>query len=456
MASDLTWTPAWRLREMIAQKELSPVEVVDHFLSRIEALEPRLKAFAHLDPEGARRQAKAAEAAVMAGDALGPLHGVPMAVKSHIEVTDYPRPAPPISISGISRQDDLPVERLRRAGAVIVGHNSMPTFTPQGALDLEALARNPWDLARVPGASSSGGAAAVASGMLPAVLGTDGGGSTRLPSAYCGLVGVHPTDRSVPRLIDPEHFEPHIGWTVGPMTRDVLDAATILSVIAGPDGRDPLCLPVDLANPLSSLDDGARGMRLAWSSDLGFASSYFGEATLQTIETLRSAAMALTSTGAIVEETTEIWEDYVESADLYQAVFPDVPLMGLPPLQVTAAQWDAATALRQRNWTKFERLFRDFDLLLCPAQHVVAPTFETFRELFAGGPPDFAKVRAITIYLGMFNWLGFPAAAVGCGFVEGMPVALQIVGPPGSDAKILRLARAMRQAFPRDERPTLD
>lgn len=455
MSAELTWAPAWRLQELIKAKEVSPLEVMDHFLGRIEEFGPRLKAFDHLDLGGARRQAKQAEAAVLAGETLGPLHGVPMTVKNHIEVEGFPRPAPPVSIGGVSRHDDIPVERLRRAGAIIVGQNTMPAFLASGTLDLDALARNPWDLDRIPGASSSGGAASVAAGLVPAVLGTDGGGSTRLPAAFSGLVGMHPTDRSVPRMINPEHFHVNIGYTVGPIARDVRDAATVLSVIAGPDALDPLALSVDLPDPLVGLDDGAAGMRLAWSDDLGFARAYAVEETPRVIAQIRSAAFALRGTGATVEETAEQWEDYGSGASVYDLIFPDA-ILGGGSTKPTAEQWEAATRLRQRNWGRFQALFREYDLLVCPAQTSIAPTFEEFRRTVGvDGPPDVTRVRSVTIYLGMFNWLGFPAAAVCCGFVDGMPVAVQIVGPPGSDAKILRLAHAMRRAFPQDERPAI-
>ncbi|WP_257555991.1 amidase [Sphingobium sp. CFD-2] len=265
---ELSWAPAWQIAELVQSRQISPVEVIDRTLTKIEALNPTLKAFVHIDADHARAAAKAAEAAVLSGNPLGPLHGVPMAVKSHLDVAGWPRPIRPIGIGGTARHDEICVERLRRAGAIIVGLNSMPTFTLEGAPEFDKLSRNPWDLSRIAGASSSGAGASVAAGMIPAAIGTDGGGSTRLPSAFCGLVGMHPTERSVPKRVDPEHFELHIGWTAGPITRDSRDAATILSVIAGPDGRDPLGPGVPLDSPLDGLDRGVSDMRFAWTDDL--------------------------------------------------------------------------------------------------------------------------------------------------------------------------------------------
>ena len=177
MADELTWVPAWRISERIRAKEVSPVEVLEHFLGRIEQHQGTLRAFVHLDEGRARQDAKAAESAVLEGEELGPLHGIPMAVKSHLDIEGLPQ-TPPFG-TDIAKDDDLIVERLRGAGAVIVGHTGMPIYASDGSFDYEATARNPWDPSRTPGISSAGSAAAVAAGLLPVALGSDGGGSTR-------------------------------------------------------------------------------------------------------------------------------------------------------------------------------------------------------------------------------------------------------------------------------------
>jgi Asp-tRNA(Asn)/Glu-tRNA(Gln) amidotransferase A subunit family amidase len=305
VTEDLTWTPAWRIRELVGTRQVSPVEVTEHFLGRIEQHEPVLQAFANVNPDRVRLQAKAAEAAVLVGEDLGPLHGVPTAVKSHIDIEGRPRPGF-VFWHGVAQRDDLTVERLRAAGAVIVGHTVMPVMNNIGEYDWDALARNPWDPARVPGASSSGSAAAVAAGLLPVGLGSDGGGSSRLPAAYSGIVGVHPTGGLVP-WVDHRPWAVRIGTTIGPMARDVRDAATVLSVIAGPDGRDHMGLKIELPDPRSELDRGAAGLRLAWTDDFGFASFYGVEESPRVIGRIRDAAFALNSIGATVEETNECW-----------------------------------------------------------------------------------------------------------------------------------------------------
>ena len=197
MSEELTWAPAWRIRELIGAKEVSPVEVTDHFLGRIEQHEPVLQAFANVDPERVRHQAKAAEAAVLSGDDLGPLHGVPMAVKVHIDIEGLPRPGY-VFWHGVARRDDPAVERLRTAGAVIVGHTVMPVSNSDGEFDWDAGRGTRGTPAACPASSSAGSAAAVAAGLLPVAVGSDGGGSSRLPAVFSGIVGVHPTGGLVP------------------------------------------------------------------------------------------------------------------------------------------------------------------------------------------------------------------------------------------------------------------
>jgi Asp-tRNA(Asn)/Glu-tRNA(Gln) amidotransferase A subunit family amidase len=449
MADDLTWAPAWRIEELIRSQEVSPVEVLEHFLARIEEHDGVLRAFDRFD-ERARADAKAAESAVLAGEDLGPLHGIPMAVKAHLDIAGLPQTFP--FGSGIAEKDDLVVERLRGAGAVIVGHTGMPVYSSDGNFDYEATARNPWDPFRTPGISSAGTAAAVAAGLLPVALGSDGGGSSRLPAAYSGLVGVHPTGGLVPWL---GALATSATSTIGPLSRDALDAATVLSVIAGPDGRDQVGLHVDLPDPRSQLDHGAEGLRLAWTDDLGFALDYAVDESERVIRHIRKAALALDGVGATVEATEERWEDYTVMSKAGFAA-AGVASMGLEGTGSVEDLIEAANSLRQRNWLRFRRLFSEYDLLLCPTIHSVAPTIEVFAtripsgmSIVEGGPGP----MSYSVYTGMFNLLKFPAVSVPCGFVDGLPVGLQIVGFPGSDPKILRLAQAFLEAYPRHEHP---
>ena len=454
MSDDLTWMPAWRIRQLVVAREVSPVEVAEHFLARIEEHQSVLRAVEHLDEARVREQARAAEAAVRAGADLGPLHGVPVAVKSHLDIEGLPETMP--FGSGIAPGDDLTVQRLRAAGAVIVGHTNMPVFRPDGSFDYEASARNPWDPSRTPGISSAGSASAVAAGLLPVALASDGGASSRVPAAYSGIVGVHSTPGSVPWVNHKRQTSMGSTATIGPMTRDVRDAAELLAVIAGPDGRDEVGLPVPLPDPRSELDLGAEGLRLAWTDDFGYARKYAVEESERVVKHIRDAAFALRQVGATVEATGLEWEDSVDAIRRKFAA-EGLASMGLVGGEKTPDDAYMATiGVRHRNWMRFQQLFAEADLLLCPTVTSVAPTIEVFATRIPTGKSIMdltSGAPAYTAYCGLFNWLKFPSVSVPCGFVDGLPVGLQIVGPSGSDARILRLARAFLLVFPRTERP---
>jgi Asp-tRNA(Asn)/Glu-tRNA(Gln) amidotransferase A subunit family amidase len=251
---DLTWMPAWRIRELILARDVSCVEVTEHFLGRIQELNKAVRAMENVDADGARRQAVNADRRLAEGEEAGPVLGIPVAVKANMRVEGLPHGIlrsgrPPESAS---RFDDIIVERLRTAGAIIVGTNTMMGTGGGGIPDPErpgvfrpfnwdAEARNPWDASRVPGWSSSGGAAAAAARLLPVTIGNDGGGSTRLPAAYSGVVGLHTTRGLIP-YVDYEKPAMMLTASNGPLARDVRDVALVTRAISGPDGRDYVCL----------------------------------------------------------------------------------------------------------------------------------------------------------------------------------------------------------------------
>jgi len=457
MSEELTWMPAWRIRQRIGKGEISPVEVLDHFLARIERFNPTLKAFAHLDAVGARAQARNAEAAVRRGGPLGPLHGIPISIKEHIAVAGMPT----LGLAGFSDKpaayDDLGIARLREAGAVIVGTNTMMSTSAPAMFQFnwEAEARNPWDPTRVPGWSSSGGAATAAARLLPIAIGSDGGGSTRLPSAYSGLVGVHPTAGLIPSVNYANQTRRNPTISIGPMSLDVRDCAITLQAMAGPDGRDFDCIQDEPPSFLEHLEAGAAGMRLAWTDDYGFASMYAFEESPRVIAAVRQAAMELERLGAEISIADALWEDfwvgYVTTNFLFAGDL--MPQMPRPERQ----QWISALESRQRNWRRFRKVFADHDLLLSATSQLLAPKIEDWAARWAGtGPVPFPHQNFAPHYTShthMFNWLGFPAVNVPAGFLDGLPVGLQIVGPPRSEDKIFRLAQTFLTAFPRPERP---
>jgi aspartyl-tRNA(Asn)/glutamyl-tRNA(Gln) amidotransferase subunit A len=260
---------AIELAAQIAQRKVSPVEVVEAALTRLEATQPTLNAFVAIDADGARRAARAAEAAVMRGDAVGPLHGVPTSVKDTIDVGGLPASYGSLTMKGNVAGADAPsVDRLRRAGAIILGKTATPEFGWTGTTRslVHGTTRNPWNTALTPGGSSGGAVASVAAGVTPIAIGTDGGGSVRAPSSLTGLVGIKANFARVP--VWPVSAVMTLAH-VGPIARNVADAALVLNVIAGPDRRDPFSLMAPIGRELSP--EAVRRLRVAFSPTLGFA-----------------------------------------------------------------------------------------------------------------------------------------------------------------------------------------
>ncbi|HUZ09201.1 MAG TPA: amidase [Acidimicrobiales bacterium] len=460
MADELTWLPAWRIRKLVVSGDVSAVEVTDHFLGRIEELDPVLRAFKHVDAVGAREQARQADEATRLGEDLGPLHGIPISVKEHIAVAGMPIMALGVGPDRTARFDDLGVARLRSAGAVIVGTNTMMgTSAPgPGQFNWDREARNPWDPARAPGWSSSGGAATAAARLLPIAIGSDGGGSTRLPGAYSGVFAVHPTAGLVPSYNPAAQVRMNPTGTIGPMARDVTDAAITLQAMAGPDGRDFDCMQATPPDYLSRLDDGVEGLRLAWTDDYGFTPMYAFEESPRVITAIRETTVPVVrSLGAVVQTADAVWEDFWPGYVTTNFLFGGGPTGSVQ--RPGRQQWIDAMELRGRNWATFRALFADHDLLLSPTSQLLAPTIEDWAARWGGnGPVPFPHgtfAPHYTSHTHMFNWLGFPAVNVPVGFVDGLPVGLQVVGWPGSEDTILRFAQAFLRANPREEHPAV-
>jgi amidase/aspartyl-tRNA(Asn)/glutamyl-tRNA(Gln) amidotransferase subunit A len=469
MSEELTWMPAWKMREMVGAKEVSCTEITEHFLGRIEEHGATLHAFEQVDWDGARAQAKRADDAVVAGDELGALHGIPTAVKSHIRVEGLGLTTAAGTVT--SAWDDICVERMRAAGAVIVGTNTMmgagggarPDPDRPGVFkpfnwDAEAL--SPWDTSRVPGWSSSGGAAAAVARLLPVTIGSDGGGSTRLPAAYSGLVGLH-TSRGLVPHIDYEKPKMLLTASFGPLARDVRDVAMFTDVIGGPDGRDYVSLQAETPDVLAGLDGGVEGMTMAWTDDFGHASRYATDQSPEIIGVARQAAFGLRSLGATVEATDEVWEDRGEHGTVRWTVEPAAyeAMVGtiVTPLQpVDPALYQAQAESRARNWEHFRRLFGEVDVIMSVTAQRIADTTTDWDANWTVKGPSFPGGSFAPVYCShtmIFNWMGFPAVSVPCGFVDGMPVGLQIASWHGREDLVLRVARAFQNAFPRHERP---
>jgi aspartyl-tRNA(Asn)/glutamyl-tRNA(Gln) amidotransferase subunit A len=458
---DLCWLSALELGALIRKKAVSPVEVVDALLARIAEHNPAINCFCAVAADEARDAALAAEAAVMAGEALGPLHGVPFSVKDllftrRLLTTGGSR----LFADHVPEEDDVAVERLKGAGAVLLGKTTTAEFGHKGVTDspLFGITRNPWNLALTPGGSSGGSAAAVAAGLGPLALGTDDGGSIRVPASFCGIYGLKPSFGRVPKY--PVFRGSETLSHTGPMTRTVRDAALVLDAIAGPDDRDRLSLPAD-GGPsfVEACDRGIAGLSVAWSADLGH-----GVVDPEVADLCAAAAERFESLGCHVEVVTPTWDDPAEifrvlvAAELHAAWGErladaadalDRSLVAFLRFGrgVTAEQYLRAVHRRQDFWTEVQRFLARFDLLITPA--VAVPPFPV-------GQPGLNEIngRAVSpltwiAFTYPFNLTGQPAATVPVGFTaSGLPVGLQIVGRRFADRTVLAASAAFEAAAP--------
>ena len=407
--------------------------MTEHYLGRIEAHDAELGTFATLDVRGARAQAKRAEREQSKGEFAGLMHGIPISVKENIPVAGLPTTGVGGRGGDVAGDDWIGIERLRRAGAVVLGTNTMhPPSTNRPV-------RNPWDATRAPGASSAGSGAAVAAALVPVAIAGDGAGSTRLPAAFCGVVGFHPSRGAVPHA---DYVRPSLafGFTIGPIARDVRDTAMAFQVMAGPDGRDVACLESAPEDCLASIDEGVEGLRFAWTDDFGFGAAYAVDESSRVVTSVRDAALQFRGLGADVSGTDAVWED---PAPFLGTTF-DTAGLGWPGLSYAlttqSAGYRSALEARARTIDLLRGVLREHDLLLSPTVQAVAPTAEQWDDSW---PAAAERYLCLTM---MFNWVGWPALSVPCGLVDGLPVGLQIIGPPGADALVLRAARAFQAA----------
>jgi len=465
---ELCWMTASDLATAIAKKKVSPVEVVEAVLARIEAL-AKLNAYVTLDAEGARKTAKAAERAVMKkGAKLAPLHGVPFSVKDLVLTRGIRTTfGTPLYRDNVPTEDAPIVERLKAAGGIMIGKTNTPTLGWVGITDnlLFGVTRNPWNLERTPGGSSGGGAAAVAAGLAPLAVGTDGGGSIRKPVAFCGIFGHKPTYGRIP-------IYPHgAAWSlshVGPMTRTVRDAALMMNACAGPDPRDQYSLPADGVDYVKALGGSLKGLRVAYSETLGFAPAVDPEVRAAT----RKAASELRAFGCRVESVNPGWPSpyacwrTIFLGGIGARLAPylekrrdeiDPPLLPVVEEALRMGPTAFVQASFERNaWAEHtRRFFEKYDLLLTPT--VATAAFKLgilYPDVIDGKPVSREASSAFTF---PFNMTGEPAASVPCGFTrDGLPIGLQVVGRRFEDATVLRACAALEKASPwRTRRPAL-
>lgn len=438
---------------------VSATDVVRACLERIERLEPRFNTFVTVTADEALAAAARVDAIVAAGGDPGPLAGVPVSVKDLIAMKGVRQTFGSLLLADNVAQHDAPaVERLRAAGACIVGKSTTSELGSKGVGDspLTGITRNPWDPARTPGGSSSGAAAGVAAGIVPVALATDGGGSIRIPASFCGLFGIKARFGRVP--VWPPAATPMLAH-VGPITRTVRDAALMLSVIAGHDPRDPNAVPAPVPDFKGSLNAGVAGLRIGWCPSFGY-----GRADAQVLAHCAEAALALAAHGAQVEEVPPpfardpgpAWNHmfYGRIAQRLAELAPTPERMALVnrALREAAAHEQSAAglddaqaeALRMQVLAEAQDLFRRIDVLLTPTLPVTA------LPVGVDVPPGHAGRNAVdwSWFTYPFNLTGHPAASFPVGSVGGLPVGLQVVAGLDGERAILRVAAVLEQLYP--------
>lgn len=465
--SELAWTPAWRLREMFAAGELSPLEFAEFLLTRVEA-QADLGAFISVFGDHYRGAAQTATERLAGGASDLPLlHGLPVHLKDSVMTRGQRTTLGSLLFKDhVPDKDSVASERLKQAGAILFAKTNLPEFElNRRSINLISReAENPWDRRRTSGGSSGGAGVAVAAGLGPLGIGTDGGGSIRIPSSFNGCFGLSPSRGRVPDGSWPIQL---LSSVMGPMTRDVRDAAMIMQAIACSDMRDPRSRSDAAPDYLGTLEDGIKGVRVGWSPDLGRVQP--DEPGI--VDLCHEAAQVFRSLGAVYSEPSFRFEDpqdelepdgdYAKwkTAGRSREVLPDsfdpitwslkLPREDYAKLTIYIRdRSDRPNALdyamgikpevRNRTRTHIDDLFKEIDLLVCP---VIART--AFERGVSGITPF-----QYTAYTFIANVAGYCGASVPIGFFEGMPVGLQIMGRPNEEDLVLRAARAFERERP--------
>ena len=460
--AELVALNAAELSAGFAARAFSPVEVTGALLARIEKLGSAVNAFCLLDAPASLAQAKASEARWHKGAPLSALDGVPVAIKDLLLTTGWPtlRGSKTIDPGQAWAIDAPAVARLREAGAVLLGKTTTPEYGWKGVTDspLTGITRNPWDLSKTPGGSSGGSAAALAARLAPLAIGTDGGGSIRIPASFSGVFGLKPTYGRVAA------FPPSPFGTlahIGPMSRDVTGSAMLLDVISGFDARDPFGLPPAPDSFTARLDDGVRGKRIAFSPAMGFA----GNVDSDVAALVAAAAQKFESLGAVVEAVDPprldggdpkadfriLWwagagfllGDYPEEKKAL--LDPGLRAMVEEGMTIPLRRYQQAMMARAAYAGAMRQFMTRFDYVLTPA--VAVPAFDVGQlSPWAQNGNAWLDWTPFSV---PFNLTQQPAASVPCGFTRaGLPVGLQIAGRLYDDGGVLAAAMAYQTAAP--------
>lgn len=454
--TDLHWMTATQLVSAFRDKDLSPVEVAEYLLGRIEALDAKINAFCLVDPETTLAMARASEERWLAGEPQGLLDGVPVAIKDLVVSKGWPtmRGSKTVDPKQAAEYDAPSVARLREHGAVFIGKSTTPEFGWKGTNDspLTGITRNPWNLSKTPGGSSGGAGAALAAGYCPLAIGTDAGGSIRIPASFCGVFGLKPTfGRVAAWPASPFTTLAH----AGPMSRTVADSALFLNVISEPDARDWYQQPLPQVDFCWDLAKGIRGAKIAFSPRLGWVNHVDPEVEA----TVAATVKRFTELGAHVTETDPPGGDpsaffktlYFSGAGFLLADYPEEKLGLLDPnlravveesRSMTRKDFQQATADRAAYGAGFKAFMRDYDFLVTPM--IAVPPFDT--PLVTPLDPANKLWMDWTPFTYPFNLTQQPAASVPCGFTNGgLPIGIQIVGRMGEDARVLQASHALEK-----------
>jgi Asp-tRNA(Asn)/Glu-tRNA(Gln) amidotransferase A subunit family amidase len=468
--SDLTFLPAVTMAAHIREKKISPVELVDAHLAQIAALNPRLNAFVQVDAQRACQQARAAERAVARGDTLGPLHGVPLSIKSSIDVAGlHCESGTKLRAGYVAAQDAPLVARLRAAGAIILGVTNSPELLMAWETNnvLYGRTHNPWDLSRTPGGSSGGEAAAIASGCSAGGVGSDGGGSIRVPAHFSGICGLKPTPGRIPAS---GHYPASLGpfaliGVVGPMARTVADLRVLFEAMQGPDDGDTSAAPVPVRWPS---DSDLKQVRIGYFEDDGRT-----PVTAETRAAVRIAADHLKTAGFDVvpfrpeglERARQLWWQFFGVAGgMLLGPMTRGREAELSPILKEFSSWVAAEPSHSGDslleaWVGRDEIrmqvfaqMREYPVLLCPVASIPA-----FRHGERSWSVDGQTVKYLDAwsYTAWFNLLGTPAAVVPVSrSAEGLPVAVQLSAAPWQEELVLSVAAELenvRGNFPRPD-----
>jgi aspartyl-tRNA(Asn)/glutamyl-tRNA(Gln) amidotransferase subunit A len=465
----IIWKSAVELAKGIKEEELSPVEVLDSYLDRIKEINPKINAIVTLIEDSARKEAKKAETRVKEGKELGVLHGVPVIIKDNIPVrgvrTTY---GSKLYENHVPEEDMILVDRLKRAGAIILGKSNMPEFGLIGITDnpVFGVSRNPWDTNKTTGGSSGGSAAAVAAGLCPIAIGNDGGGSIRIPANFCGVFGLKPHLGRIPS------YPSLPGWETmavhGPITRTVEEAAMMMDVMAGPDDRDYLSLPSSDVNYHERLEEDVTGKKFAFSPDLG---QFIIEPDVTKV--VRNAVSSFSDLGHDVEEVKLdlvdmggefLYQIISETAAGLEAVREEWEKVMYPAYTAFFGLEESLTSVdfvkiqykRKELWEQvWTQVFKKYDFLLAPVTAVPAFDIDIGIGPFKVNGESIGPTGWLLTF--PFNFTGQPASSVPCGFTkDNLPVGLQIVGNRFDELGVLQASRAFEKGLPwRDKKPSI-